>query len=550
MTAAFCTQPLPGVPYAPEVPVFGGAADDELMLRFWAYEAALMGNDVAAMEELFADDPGTLRGDAAGLLVGHDRISAFRGNRGGAPRRTVREVHRRDLAPDAALLIAITRPAKGGRGQQTQVWQRSGGIWRVTAAHVAIPAAPLDTRIWRLVGDPLVPTNPAVPDDGSGELPHLADEAPLAGRTVAVKDLFAVAGQRIGAGSPAWLEEAEAEPAHAAAVEALLDAGAQVKGIARTDEFAYSLAGTNTHYGTPPNPEAPYRISGGSSSGSASAVSSGHADIGLGTDTGGSIRVPSAYQGLWGLRTTHGMISREGLLPLAQSFDTVGWMTRGPELLTEVTRVMAARALDEAYSGPVEAAAAGPLVVFDGMLALADDDVAVAVREAAREAGAIEETGVRPEEAQTLRKVLQAVQAGEAWANHGAWVSQHWDRLAPDVSGRFQAASERRADELREAGARAKALKQHLRELIGDRVVVIPSASSVAPMSTEAAAGGPVIEAARAATMALTSLAGLAGLPAVSVPLATEAGLPAGMCLIGPPGSDLALVRRAASIRG
>jgi amidase len=161
--------------------------------------------------------------------------------------------------------------------------------------------------------------------------------------SVAVKDLFAVEGFAVGAGKGDWLAEGSPETTTAPAAAALLAAGAVVAGIFRTDEFAYSLAGTNAHYGTPPNPKAPGRISGGSSSGSASAVALGEATIGLGSDTGGSIRVPSAYQGLLGIRTTHGAIATDGLLPLAPSFDTVGWMTRDAATLAAVGSVLLPR---------------------------------------------------------------------------------------------------------------------------------------------------------------------------------------------------------------
>jgi hypothetical protein len=295
------------------------------MDAFWTYERALMANDLEALDRLFAQGDETLRGDAAGLLVGHDRISAFRGGRGGAPKRTVVETHVQVIDDSHALVVAVTELLTGGRGQQTQLWARIDGDWVVTAAHVSVAAPAFDSRIWRIVGDPLVPKT------GSGALD---------GETVAVKDLYAVAGQRIGAGNPEWLHHATPEPDHAWAVQQLLINGAAVRGIARTDEFAYSLAGTNAHHGTPPNPKAPHRISGGSSSGSASAVSMGHASIGLGTDTGGSIRVPAAYQGLWGIRTTHGVVPTGGLLPLAPSFDTVGWLTRDPSLLARVAAVL------------------------------------------------------------------------------------------------------------------------------------------------------------------------------------------------------------------
>ena len=140
-----------------------------------------------------------------------------------------------------------------------------------------------DGRIWRVTGSPLV----------AGRRPANGTR-PLDGETVAVKDLFAVAGQPIGAGVPAYLAEATVQPVSAPAVQALLDAGADVVGIAQTDEFAYSIAGANPHYGTPPNPAVPGGLPGGSSSGPASAVALGQASIGLATDTAGSVRVPAS----------------------------------------------------------------------------------------------------------------------------------------------------------------------------------------------------------------------------------------------------------------
>lgn len=496
----------------------GTAAPDGLMDAFWSYERALMDNDLDALDRLFAPGPDTLRGDAAGLLVGHEEISAFRGGRGGAPPRRIVETHVQEVDPDHALVVAVTELDRGGRGQQTQLWARGDDGWQVTAAHVAAPAAAFDPRIWRLVGDPLQP--------GSGT-------GPLAGETVAVKDLYAVAGQRVGAGNPAWLDQAAVETSHAWAVQQLLDAGADVTGIARTDEFAYSLAGTNAQYGTPPNPKAPHRIAGGSSSGSSSAVSLGHASIGLGTDTGGSIRVPAAYQGLWGIRTTHGLVPTDGLLPLAPSFDTVGWLTRSPALLARVGEAL----LPEGPGGSDE------LVVVPALLDRAEPDVAAAVT------GWIERRPTTTEDHDLAQlpgwlTAFQTLQAWEAWQQHGPWLEGRLDTLGDDVRSRFETGSRVTDAQAEEARAAVAAARSEIRDLVGDRVLVLPSASSVAPRT------GPDLaerlQQVRTATMQLTCLAGLGGLPAVSIPVETEDGLPAGVCLVAAPGRDrdlLALVR-------
>lgn len=494
-------------------------APEGLLEAFWAYEKALMSDDLETLDALFADRPDTLRGDAAGLLVGHETISHFRGSRGGAPRRTIAEVHVRVVDPTHALVVAVTAPERGGRGQQTQLWERTEVGWQVTAAHVAVPAPAVDARVWRAVGDPLV-------RPGSG---------PLSGESVAVKDLFAVAGQPVGAGNPTWAAHAPVESSHAWAVHALLGAGASVRGIARTDEFAYSLAGTNAHFGTPPNPRAPGRISGGSSSGSASAVALGHATVGLGTDTGGSIRVPAAYQGLYGMRPTHGSVPTAGLMPLAPSFDTVGWMTRDASLLRRVGAVL----LPNAAPRPLR-----DVVVVPELMALASPDVRVAIKtfleDGPRGAGWGGDGGTLVEESWDLPaewpEVFRVHQAAQAWQSHGWWLRTRLDSLGADVRSRFEMAAEIDHDAAVQAADDAARARDAVRRLVGDRVVVLPSAPTVAPEL------GADLGEVRAATLRLTCVAGLGGLPAVSVPLTTADGLPCGVCLVGPPRRDLDLL--------
>jgi len=507
-----------------------------------AYEDALRTDDLDALDRLFAPGPHTLRGDATGLLVGHDEIAAFRGARGGAPARRVVEVHVRTVDDDHALVVAVTEPRGGGRGQQTQLWERTAAGWVAAAAHVHAPAPAFDARVWRVLGDPLV----------TG-----AADGPLARRTVAVKDLYAVAGQRVGAGNPTWLADAPVEVAHAAAVAALLAAGADVRGVARTDELAYSLAGTNAHTGTPPNPRAPGRVPGGSSSGSAAAVALGQADVGLGTDTGGSVRVPASYQGLYGLRTTHGTVPTTGLVPLAPSFDAVGWLARDADLLAAVGDVL--------LPPDADGSSAPRLVVSPALLGLAHDDVADRVARFAADAGATTTSRWDAADVGAWAEVFRVGQAWEAWREHGAWVRAHPGALGADVEARFTAAS--RVDDAtgRAAGERRAAVRAQILDLLGDDVLVLPAAASVAPHPDPAE-----LEAVRTATMRLTCVAGLGGLPAVVLPTASGArshshGLaggartpavgrraepPVGVCLVGAPGRDRALLALARHLTG
>lgn len=377
----------------------------------------------------------------------------------------------------------------------------------------------MDTSVWRVLPD----DGPLVAPTGSGFLD---------GEAIAVKDLYAVAGQKVGAGNPAWLAAARDEPAHALVVERLLAAGAAVAGIAQTEEFAWSLTGANAHYGTPPNPGAPGRISGGSSSGPASAVAGGEVSIGLGTDTSGSIRVPAAYQGLWGFRPTHGAVSSDGVLPLAPSFDTVGWLTRDAELLGRVGRVLL----------PEDATdLSGALLADRSVLGLAEPDVCDAVVRAVHGVGA-PPRHVLWELPDAWIDALRVVQAAEAWAAHGGWIDGRFDTLGPAVRGRFEYASTvspEQADAARRVVAEAR---RAIRERLGQDILVLPSASSVAPVAGDPAAA----EAVRAPTVTLSATAVLGGLPAVSVPVATTGGLPAGVCLVGPAEADRALLEFAA----
>jgi amidase len=387
--------------------------------------------------------------------------------------------------------------------------------------------AATDPAIWRVTGGPLV----------AG-----AATGPLAGLTVAVKDIFAVAGHRVGAGNPAWLEEAPVEHEHADAVDALLRAGADVVGIARTDELAFSLFGTNAHYGTPPNPAAPDRVTGGSSNGPASAVALGLADIGLGSDTGGSIRVPASHCGLYGLRPTHGAVSVAGVLPLAPSFDTVGWLTRDAETLRQVARVLTPA------GGPAQGVER--MLLAEDLLELAEPETRPALRAAAEDLAArrglpLESTTVLDgADIDAWLGAFRTIQTAEAWEAHGPWLQRHPAAVQSEIAERFWMGSRVTAGDL----ADARQLMKQVRTTLDERVP--PGSCLVQP-----AAGGPAPPRrmdddqkarARAGTLRLTCPAGLAGLPVVAVPGARPPAGPVGLCLVGQRDSDAALAALAA----
>ncbi|MFJ4037067.1 AtzH-like domain-containing protein [Microbacterium sp. NPDC090007] len=518
----------------------------DLRAAFEAYERAIVANDLDALDAFFAPGPETLRGDSGGLLVGHDAISGFRSLRGGVPPREIADVHYRPLARgprphadddaasidgDVALLASVSRFTGGGRGLQTQVWEHVDGRWVITAAHVTPRTPAFDRSIWRSVGDPFL---------------QGAREGPLAGLTVAVKDLFAIAGFRIGAGNPTYLEQARPEKVTAPAVADLLRAGASLRGIARTDEFAYSIAGDNVHYGTPPNGAVVGALPGGSSSGPAAAVALGHADVGLATDTAGSIRVPASYQGLWGLRTTHDLVPRQGMLPLAQSFDTIGWLTRDGETLQRVAEWCLSydgSATTENVYGASGDDLPWRLLVPEGILDCVDPDTrAVFSRLLAALAASEDPPSLRAVDAVDVDAAFTAfrtVQGAEAWRNDGEWLRAHPGAVGAAVAERFAAAARITAADEAAARRDLEPIAAHLADLVLDAVLMFPTVPGPAPLRTAD------VDAVRSATLRMTAPAAAAGLPAVSVPLLTVEGAPVGVCLVSRAGTDIALVRLA-----
>lgn len=362
---------------------------------------------------------------------------------------------------------------------------------------------------------------------------------PLSGLKFAAKDLFNVAGHPTGAGNPSWLATHAAATEHSAVVAQLLQAGATLMGKVLTDELAYSLHGDNMHYGTPLNTLYPDRVTGGSSSGSAAAVAAGLVDFALGTDTGGSTRVPASYCGLWGLRGTHGLVSTAGLVPLHPSFDTATWLAQDADIFERVGRVLLPAS---SYSPrrlllPLDAWELA-VELFAAPLQRARDALAhqlACVPEGLRVAG---DTGLA-----NWRQTYVTAGAFEGWQVHGDWITQTQPVFAPAVAGRWKAASQVTAEASAAARATQAQLRARMHNLLGsDGLLLLPSAASLAPLRQ---ANPADVDAVRLRTMAITCIAGLSGLPQISLPVRTEGGDMLGLSLMGPAGSDLALIQLA-----
>ncbi len=361
---------------------------------------------------------------------------------------------------------------------------------------------------------------------------------PLAGLRFAAKDVFDVAGHPTGAGNPAWLASHPAPTASSPLVDTLLQAGATLAGKVLTDELAYSIHGDNIHYGTPINSAAPERVTGGSSSGSAAAVAARLVDFALGTDTGGSTRVPASYCGLWGLRSTHGLLSRDGLVPLNPLFDTATWLAHEAGTFERVAGVLLP-ASGFAPTRVIEATDAWGQAdpVFQPALQQARDTLA-------RLLGApVQALQAAPDGLDAWRQDYVTASAFNGWQTHGDWIVRHTPDFAPPIAARWHFASTVKAEDAAAARDRIAGVRAHVRGWLGeDGVAVLPSAASLAPLRD---ADPAAVDAVRVRTLRITSIAGLAGLPQVSLPLRSAEGAPLGVSLLGPAGSDRALIALA-----
>ncbi|AEF56132.1 amidase [Marinomonas posidonica] len=382
------------------------------------------------------------------------------------------------------------------------------------------------------------------PESVSSDSLKSASLGQLTGLRLAVKDLFHMQGLPTTAGNPTWLATHPTPNSTAPSVVTLMANGAEFVGKTITDELAYSLNGQNIHYGTPENPVTPNRLPGGSTSGSAVAVSLGLADIGLGTDTGGSIRVPASYQGLFGLRPTHGAISAEHLVALAPSFDTVGWVTKHLDVLEKTAQVLLPLSTSDWSKNNTFKRV---LVVDNLFRQVAHQQALQDVLAAWRHDGKLssEERFVIDTDKWQTSATFRTLQGREIQREHGQWIAEVDPDFATDIAQRFdwcQTLSE--ADE--SAALRQRALfTEWLTDALDGAVLLLPTTPGLAPLFS---ASEEDLAEYRHQLMDLTAIAGLAGLPQLHLPVCELEGAPCGLSLVGPKGSDLALIEYAKSL--
>uniref|UniRef100_A0A914CMS8 Amidase domain-containing protein n=1 Tax=Acrobeloides nanus TaxID=290746 RepID=A0A914CMS8_9BILA len=382
------------------------------------------------------------------------------------------------------------------------------------------------------------------------DLPHFhvphAENGPLSNLTFGVKDLIDVAGYKTGCGNPNKYQDAPIASKSAPVVQALLDAGAEFVGKTQTDEIAADILGLRTHLPKAINSAAPDRMNGGSSSGSAAAVSAGLADFALGTDTRGSIRTPASFNGILGLRTTWGRVSIEGLAPLSPRFDTIGWFAKDIEVFETVSKVIFSSNASHVPSGLIPPTLENPTLYrmpdyerfiigleakeeFERILAIVNDTL-----------GEIEKSRYLIYSPEETVEIGTALLNYESWQIHKEWMTEKKPTLHPAVKIQFEQCAKITKESYEANVKREAILKEDLLNLLGNNgVLVLPTVPSIAPLRfiTDDA----IKEFTRPASI-IHSIATVAGCPQLTLPLGKVRGAPFGLSLLGPPHSDEALI--------
>jgi amidase len=370
-----------------------------------------------------------------------------------------------------------------------------------------------------------------------GPVVHIggATSGPLAGLRFVAKDLFDVAGFVTGGGNPSWFATHGAADATSPVILQLLDHGSTLIGKTMTDDLACGMFGENAHYGTPLNPRYPDRVPGGSSSGSASAVAAGIADFAIGTDTGGSIRVPASFCEIYGLRPSHGRVSLNGCIPMAPAFDTCGWLARDLDVLWRVGDVLLP---DEGDGEPPR------FVVAADCLALADAPVRERFNGLFAALGIIERVRLLGEfEPDSIVATFWPLMSRQLWNSNGTWFAREQPVLAPGLKERFIQASQVSAAEVQAADAARRRLTRAMAALLTDDMVVVLPTTHAPPLRRNSPFEAQMQY--RGRTLRLVCPASLGRLPQLVIPAVHVDGAHVGLSLLAGFGRDRMLLRAA-----
>jgi len=348
----------------------------------------------------------------------------------------------------------------------------------------------------------------------------------------AVKDIIDVAGFITGCGNPSWKKSQQKAVSNACCVDQLLSQGATCVGKTHTDEFAFSLLGENHFYGTPINPRTPDRVPGGSSSGSVSSVACRLVDFSLGTDTGGSIRVPASNCGVFGFRPSHGRISVAGVHPFAPTFDTVGVFANTLDMINDVAQILLASEMTDQKNKP-------KFYILEDAFQLSDHVIKETILEKLDEMISYEMLSFSDiftnENTMDFKQIFQTyctIQWAEIWNTHGYLITHEKPQLGPHAKKNFHITKELDRSTIQQALRIRWRFEKTINEFLDkNHVLLIPTSPTFAPVK------GSIGKDRRKGdyyprTLGLTAISGLARLPQLTIPFTSYEEKPIGLSLL------------------
>lgn len=358
----------------------------------------------------------------------------------------------------------------------------------------------------------------------------------------AAKDVFMIKGSTVGNGHPDWLKNNGPDPFTSSAITKLLNEGADLVGKTICDELCYSISGENWHYGSPINPNDVRRFTGGSSSGSGAATAGGLVDFALGSDCLGSVRMPATYNGLFGIRPTYQRIANDGEAPYCISMDVLGYVANDPDVFTKVSEVL--------LGEDTKKTTFNSLYVAQDCFNTVDSDVKEALMPAVEFIKTYlndsKDVVVAPEGLDSWVDSFKHVQGYEVWESYGGFVNKYSPRLSRGPKERLEWASTITLNQYRKGLAEKKVIENYFDTFLPkDAILVLPTGANIAPLRT---ASLEDINRERLQSSSLLCVSPLTGTPQITVPLIKHHGVPLGLTLIGPKGTDMELVRFAAKI--
>ena len=355
-----------------------------------------------------------------------------------------------------------------------------------------------------------------------------------------LKDMCDVKNIKTSCGNPDFYKACEPAKKHAEFLSNILSEGAILEGITICDEFFYSVIGENNHYGTPKNLNAPNCVPGGSSSGSAAALTTDLFDFSIGSDTGGSVRVPASFCGLLGIRPTHGRIKSNGVYPMAPSFDTIGWFSNNIKTFQKIGEVL----LDKNEN---ENITFNQFVIAEDLLELVDTDIKNQFNSYYKELHPnIKHIRLSKFSKSEIADNFRILQAGEIKEHVIPWIEKNKPKISLEINSRIEMASEILPLEIDAAKTfRQEIISEINNSLPEGDIAIFPTTPFSAPKCGQS---DQDLGSDRKKIMEMTSIAGMTSRPQISIPKFKGKTGPVGISILGWQNSDEILLNKLSEI--